>query len=303
MRTAFINQLIKEARRNDRVFLLVGDLGFSVVEPFAEEFPNRYVNVGICEQNMAGIAGGLALNGYIVYCYSIGNFPTLRCIEQIRNDIAYYNSNVRMVSVGAGYAYGSQGMSHHATEDIGMMRTIPSMVVCSPSDPHETRMITSLSVDYQGPMYIRLGKAGEKHIYPMFEELSIGEIHTYQESNTENALFVTGSIMDVAVRFIKENDIDTAIYSVPFIKPIDRGRLNEIVSRHTNVIVLEEHQKSCGLGSALIEQISDMYTLGMIKDYPKVHRIAINDEFYSISGSQSYLQKHASLILSKGFFL
>ena len=135
MRTTFINQLVEEARQNERIFLLVGDLGFHVVEPFAEAFPERFLNVGICEQNMAGIAGGLAMNGWIVYCYSIGNFPTLRCIEQIRNDIVYYNSNVRIVSVGAGYAYGSQGVSHQATEDVAMLRSLPNMVVCSTRVP------------------------------------------------------------------------------------------------------------------------------------------------------------------------
>ena len=137
MRTAFIKQLIEEAKTNDKIFLLIGDLGYNVVTPFAEAYPDRFINVGICEQNMVGIASGLAMNGYNVYLYSIGNFPTLRCIEQIRNDVCYYNGNVKVVSVGAGFAYGSSGVSHHATEDIGMMRTLPNMVICSPSDPSE----------------------------------------------------------------------------------------------------------------------------------------------------------------------
>src|SRR5574344_520879 len=134
MRTAFIKQLVEEARKNDKIFLLVGDLGYNVVEPFANAFPDRFYNVGISEQNMAGMAAGLAMTGFNVYIYSIGNFPTLRCLEQTRNDISYYNANVKIVSVGGGYAYGSLGMSHHATEDIGVMRTLPNMVVCSPSD-------------------------------------------------------------------------------------------------------------------------------------------------------------------------
>ena len=165
MRTAFIKQLIEEAKTNDKIFLLIGDLGYNVVTPFAEAYPDRFINVGICEQNMVGIASGLAMNGYNVYLYSIGNFPTLRCIEQIRNDVCYYNGNVKVVSVGAGFAYGSSGVSHHATEDIGMMRTLPNMVICSPSDPSEAKAITHISAQYNGCMYIRLGKAGEKEIY------------------------------------------------------------------------------------------------------------------------------------------
>lgn len=115
MRTNFINQLIEEARHNDKIFLLVGDLGYHVVEPFEKEFPDRFLNVGIAEQNMTGIAAGLAMSGYNVYTYSIGNFPTLRCLEQIRNDVAYHKANVKIVSVGAGYAYGSLGATHQAT--------------------------------------------------------------------------------------------------------------------------------------------------------------------------------------------
>ena len=194
MRTAFINQLIEEAKTNDKIVLLVGDLGFSVVEPFAELFPERFVNVGVAEQNMVGIASGLAMEGYCVFIYSIGNFPTLRCMEQIRYDVCYHNLNVKIVAVGSGFAYGSLGPSHHATEDIGMLRTIPNLVVCSPGDPVETNAITTFSARYNGPCYIRLGKAGESivHKEPAIK-LSIGEILELQKG--ENfAIFSSGSI-------------------------------------------------------------------------------------------------------------
>ncbi|MGN1253099.1 MAG: transketolase family protein [Prevotella sp.] len=302
MRTAFINQLVEEAKYNDRIFLLVGDLGYNVVEPFANSYPDRFLNIGIAEQNMAGIAAGLAMNGFIVYCYSIGNFPTLRCIEQVRNDIAYYNGSVRIVSVGAGYAYGTQGVSHHATEDIGMLRTIPNMVVCSPSDPTEARRITSISSHYDGTMYMRLGKAGEANIFSEAEKLRIGDIHTFRESDSENALFVSGSIMKEAVDWIMENAVDTAIYSVPFIKPISREQLKSIASRHHNIIVLEEHQLSAGLGSAIVEQLSDMYASGELTAYPKIRRIAINDIFLPVAGDQAYCRRAAGLTLRKDYF-
>ena len=152
MRTAFVNQLIKEAEQHPDIFLIIGDLGFNVVEEFANKFPDRFLNAGIAEQNMIGVAAGLAKEGYNVYVYSIANFPTLRCIEQIRYDVCYHNLSVKVVAVGAGYAYGSLGSSHHATEEMGMMRTIPNLVVASPGDPIEAKAITTLSANYQGPM-------------------------------------------------------------------------------------------------------------------------------------------------------
>jgi transketolase len=296
MRTAFIEQLIIEARKNDKILLLVGDLGFSVVEPFEKEFPNRYINVGICEQNMAGIAGGLAMNGYIVYCYSIGNFPTLRCIEQIRNDIVYYKSNVRIVSVGAGYAYGSQGVSHHATEDIGMLRTLPDMVVCSPSDPEEAKMLTSLSVSYQGPMYIRLGKAGETVFHSkQISNYSIGDLLPIKVSdNSKTVILASGSVLKYAEDGISHG-LNYDLYTIPVIKPINKEQLCAIAVRYEQIIVLEEHQKSCGVGSAVIEQLSDAYSEGSIKRFPKVLRKGINDIFYSVVGNQDYLCKLAGL--------
>lgn len=296
MRTAFIEQLIKEARKNDKMFLLIGDLGFSVVEPFAQEFPNRYINVGIAEQNMAGIAAGLAMNGYVVYCYSIGNFPTLRCIEQIRNDIVYYHSNVRIVSVGAGYAYGSQGMSHHATEDIGMLRTLPGMTVCTPSDPIEAKMLTTISSTYQGPMYIRLGKAGEK-VYHEKEitDYKVGDLLPIRKQNGKTLVITGGSILDTVMSGIKENTLDYDVYTIPVVKPINKKQLCELTAEYENTIVVEEHQKSCGIGSAIVEVLSDAYNNGEISSFPKILRKGINDVFYPIVGNQQYLRELAEL--------
>ena len=298
MRTSFINQLIEEARHNDKIFLLVGDLGYHVVEPFAQEFPNRFVNVGIAEQNMAGVAAGLAMSGYNVYFYSIGNFPTLRCLEQIRNDIAYHNANVKVVAVGAGYAYGSLGATHQATEEIGCLRSLPNMVVATPGDPIETRAITKLSANYDGPMYIRLGKAGEKIVHK--EEtvkLEIGDICSIKiVKENRKAVFACGNILDAAYHQIKNNHLPYNLFSVPFVKPMNIMQLKTIVENHQDgIITIEEHQKSCGMGSALIEILNDLYAEGQIKHYPKVKRIAIPDEFADIVGTQIYLREHEGL--------
>src|SRR6266853_5058405 len=129
MRGAFFRALLEMAELDDRVHLIVGDLGFGVAEEFACRFPNRFLNAGVAEQNMTGIAAGMALSGKIVFTYSIANFPILRCLEQVRNDVCYHNANVKIVAVGGGLAYGALGASHHATEDLAILRSMPNMTV------------------------------------------------------------------------------------------------------------------------------------------------------------------------------
>lgn len=300
MRTAFINQLMEEARRNERVFLLIGDLGYSVVEPFAAEFPDRFMNVGIAEQNMAGVAAGLAMTGYNVYIYSIGNFSTLRCFEQIRNDIAYHKANVKVVAVGAGYAYGSLGATHQATEEIGALRTLPNMVVATPGDPVEARAVATLSANYEGPMYIRLGKAGEKIVHKEEElVLKIGDIvPVAQKDGNQKAVIACGNILASAKRQIEEEQFPYDLYSMPFVKPLNKEQLRELVANYSDgLITIEEHQRSCGMGSAIVEQLNDMYAVGEIANYPKVRRVAIPDEFAGVVGNQEYLRKEERLYL------
>ncbi len=298
MRTAFIDQLIKEAAVNDKIFLLVGDLGFSVVEPFAEAFPERFLNVGIAEQNMAGIAAGLAIEGYFVYIYSIANFPTLRCMEQIRYDICYHNLNVKVIAVGGGYAYGPLGPSHHATEELGMLRTIPNMVVAVPGDPVEAKAITTFSARYNGPMYIRLGKAGEPlvHAADAITEIKLGEILKVVEG-AEIAVFSTGAMLKYVADFINHNNINASVYSFPFVKPIDQGLLASLLAKYKKIITIEEHQMSAGFGSAILEHTNDFLNDRILHNAPAIKRIAIPDKFFSISGSQKYLREAAGIIL------
>lgn len=299
MRTKFINQLLEEAKTNDKIFLIVGDLGYHVVEPFAEAFPDRFLNIGIAEQNMIGVATGLAMTGYNVFVYSIGNFPTLRCMEQVRNDIAYHHANVKIISVGAGYAYGCLGATHQATEDIGAMRVIPNMVVATPGDPTEAEAIAKISSTYNGPIYIRLGKAGEKIVHTdKLETLKIGDILPLKENENDSAVIACGSILDKANQSIEDNNLPYDLYSVPFIKPLNKQQLKIIAETHPNgLVVMEEHQKSCGVGSAIIESLSDMYNAGELNEFPKVKRLAINDEFLSIVGNQCYLREIAGITL------
>ena len=298
MRTAFINQLLEEAKSNNKIFLLVGDLGYSVVEPFAELFPERYLNVGIAEQNMAGIAAGLAMEGYCVYIYSIGNFPTLRCMEQIRYDICYHNLNVKIVAVGGGYAYGSLGASHHATEEIGMLRTIPNLVDCAPGDPIEAKAIITFTAQYYGPCYIRIGKAGEPIVHqedPI--KLYLGQILEIRKG-VKVAVFSTGAMLKYVCDFILENNINASIYSFPFVKPINRNELISVIDLHNKIITIEEHQAQSGFGSAILEAINDIMEVNSSFNPPLVKRIAIPDKFFSLAGSQDYLRNIAKLELN-----
>lgn len=300
MRTSFVNQLLEEAKNNDKIFLLVGDLGYHVVEPFAEQFPTRFLNVGIAEQNMAGVAAGLAMIGYNVFIYSIGNFPTLRCLEQIRNDVAYHNANVKIVSVGAGYAYGALGATHQATEEIGALRVIPNIVVATPGDPVEAREIAKISSEYDGPMYIRLGKAGEKKVHPTETlNIAVGDIVPLKNiKDNKTAVLACGNILDAARAQIENEGLPYNLYSVPFVKPVNVEQLIEIVKLHPQgIITIEEHQKSCGMGSALVEVLNDLYSEGKIETYPKLRRIGIPDEFVDVVGTQTYLREVEHLYL------
>ncbi len=298
MRTAFIQQLVEEARNNKRIFLLTGDLGFSVLEPFAQEFPERFINVGVAEQNMTGIAAGLAMDGWIVFTYSIANFPTLRCAEQIRYDVCYHNLNVKVVSVGAGYAYASLGASHHATEDIGMMRAIPNLVVASPGDPLEARRITSAFIGYDGPCYLRLGKAGEPAVHTALNEFPIGA-GIEVKAGTNTAVLTTGAMLKYATDYLKNNNSEFGLFSFPFIKPIDKGLLKKIASTYQHIITLEEHQLSTGFGSAVLEALNDLVQDGQLSAMPKIKRIGIKDRFIHVAGSQEHLRKLADLDLGK----
>lgn len=297
MRTAFIKQLIKEARLNERIFLVVGDLGFHVVEEYVDNYPDRFLNVGICEQNMMGVAAGLSMEGYNVFVYSIGNFPTLRCMEQIRYDVAYHNLNVKIIAVGGGFAYGSLGASHHATEDIGMLRTIPNMTVCAPGDPMEATVLTAWSARYAGPVYMRIGKMGE----PIIHRKEIGNISRGDLllvlKGQKIAVLSTGSILKSAYNTIIGRQLGYGLYSCPFVKPINKVQLREIAIEYDEIITIEEHQRSAGFGSVILEQFNDMIEGGEVQNAPSVRRIAIPDLFYHISGSEDYLVDLAGLQL------
>jgi len=260
MRKAFINRLCELARQDDRICLIIGDLGFSVVESFAKEFPNRFLNAGVAEQNMIGIATGWSLSeNKIVFVYSIANFPTLRCLEQIRNDVCYHKANVKIVSVGGGLTYGSAGFSHHAIEDLAIMRALPGMVVSAPADAHETAYIIQLAIDTAGPFFVRIGKNNELNLHEKPCSFELGEPILYRKEG--NILLVsTGTVINEVIQaaaLLEERNLKTAVAGIPVLKPLDEEKFKEILQWKKMVVTVEEHTKFGGLGSVISEIIAD----------------------------------------------
>ncbi len=197
MRNAFIDELINQADINDRVMLIVGDLGYSVIEPFAKRFPKQFINAGVAEQNMMSLAAGLASEGYHVFVYSIGIFPTFRCAEQIRNDIDYHQLPVTIVTVGGGLAYGNLGYSHHAVQDYGLMRLMPNMLIASPGDPMEVRACMRYISQNKQPTYLRLGRSGELCIHSSVPEIRPGQWNKVKiGNNNAHTLLTTGATLE-----------------------------------------------------------------------------------------------------------
>ncbi|MEH1926366.1 transketolase family protein [Nostoc sp.] len=260
MRTAFIKTLCELAKTDERIWLLCGDLGYSVLESFAQDFPQRFVNVGVAEQNMIGIATGLAISGKVVFIYSIANFPTLRCLEQIRNDVCYHNANVKIVAVGAGFTYGSHGYSHHGIEDMAILRTLPNMTIIAPGDPIETELATKAMLDLKSPCYMRLGKAGEPIVHQTQPEFKIGKMIPVQ--NGQDALLIsTGGILPIAIATAQKalsHNLKIAVWSSPFIYPIDKESLTIAASQFSLIIILEEGTIKGGLGGAVAEIVASI---------------------------------------------
>ena len=292
MRDTFVRTLLEIAKKDKNVYIITGDLGFGVLKPFWTELPDQIINAGIAEQNMTSIAAGLAMQGKTVYTYSIGNFPTLRCIEQIRNDCAYHNANVKVVCVGGGFVYGSLGMSHHATEDIAMMRSLPDVTVLAPGDLVEAECATKAIYETPGTCYLRLGRGGEKRIHEKLDGFTIGKAIKIQKGE-KVAVFSTGAIFDEvneACEELKMQGIIPTVYTFPTVKPIDKDVILECAKTHKAIVTVEEHNLSGGFGSAVAEVLAE--TDGV---KAKLVRVALDDRYSCIVGSQKYLRKQYSI--------
>jgi len=293
MRDALLARISKLAESDKDIVLLTADLGYGVFEEFESKFPGQFFNVGVAEQNMTGIAAGLALEGKKVITYSIGNFPTLRCLEQIRNDVCYHELNVTIIAAGGGFSYGQLGMSHHATEDISIMRSLPNTTVVVPSTPWEAAEAIDALIKNQGVGYLRLDKSkgSQKDTDDNFE---LGKaLKISSEDGKDVCFFVTGGIIDEvieAAKLLNEFNISASILSIHTIKPIDKTAIRAAINNTRLLVSVEEGNLIGGLGSAICEYCMDNQLIP--GDFL---RIGIDDELSSYVGDQFYLRKQHKL--------
>ena len=254
MRSAFFDELVKLASVNDRIALVVGDLGFSVVEEFSELFPDRFINAGVAEQNMMGLAAGLASEGMQVFVYSIANFPTFRCAEQIRNDVDYHNLPVTVVSVGGGVAYGNMGYSHHAIQDLALMRVMPNMLIAAPGDPQEVKACLRYLVNNPQPSYFRLGKSGELCVHQDIPEVAPGQWLRITQGVSDIAILTTGASLGF---LYQSNNPDLlsefSVNTLPLWGMRFKSTQNSQVGKYSAVYSFEDHFEDGGFGSWLME--------------------------------------------------
>jgi Transketolase, C-terminal subunit len=297
MRDHVIAELTKIAQKDQRVYLMTGDLGYAVLDDFRKKCPKNYINVGIAEQNMTALAAGMAREGNIVFTYSIGNFPTLRCIEQIRNDVCYHHANVKILAVGGGMVYGNQGITHHATEDIAMMRAIPNMRVYVPGDAYEAVQCLKEAYETNGPAYIRLSRNKEEVFHDENEKIDINQIVPFGVLGQDVNIFTAGPVLCEGVKLKKlltEKGYNVGLFSVPRIKPIDNEGIVDAAKHSKLLISMEEHQISGGLGGTISEVISSIVGI-----HAPLLRTGLHDEFSEQTGSQEYLRDYYGITAEK----
>lgn len=280
MRSTIINKLLDFNKKSNDVIFITADLGYGAFEPVFEAFGKRAINVGIAEQNMMLFASGLALNHKKVFCYSIATFPSLRCLEQIRNDACYHNLDVNILNVGTGVEYGSLGITHHSTEDVACLRAIPNMKVYTPSCKEEVALVMDELYSCGGPSYMRMNKGGATFNTPTNTTINLVEDH-----GSKIAIIASGTILQEAIDYNSENENKVDIYSlVNYFK--NREMIANIMKQYKNIISLEEHQLTGGLYSYLCE-IKNTFDIDT-----KIIPIAFNNEFTCVVGKQKELRKH-----------
>lgn len=291
MRDAFNKELINIANQNSNIYLLTGDIGFQVFDEFREKFTNRFLNMGVSEANMIGVAAGMTLNNKEPICYTIIPFLIMRAFEQIRTDLCIQNLPVKLVGVGGGVSYGTLGPTHHSIVDLAIMRSLPNMTVISPADPLETRKATIEMMKIDGPVYLRLGKNGEPNLFNKDYKFEIGKGIKLIDGH-DITLVSTGSILGLSLEIAKELkkiNISPEVINLHTIKPIDKEIIYDSVLKTKKIITIEEHNIIGGLGSAVAETIVELDS-----DF-KQKSFGINDNFNYGVGGQNYHYKKNGL--------
>lgn len=291
MRKIFIRKLVNAASKNKKIVLVVGDLGYGVVEPFKNKFPKRFFNAGVAEQNMAGLASGLALKGFHVFIYSIANFPTFRCAEQIRNDIDYHNLSVTVVSIGSGLGYGNLGYSHHAIQDYALMRSFPNTLIAAPSNNEEVAGTVDYLLKNPQPSYLRLDKSLELSCKKKIKVTKPGEWVYYKKEKTNKKLILsTGSVFKNCENLIKkQKDYDWATLPLWGMKFKDKQIKN--IKNYNKIITVENHLQDGGFGSWLSESLIKRDS----KIKTKILSKFLSEKVIGKVGSENYLNSKFGL--------
>lgn len=287
MRDAFIAELSRLAAEDPMITLITGDLGFGVLTDFAERFPDQYINAGVAEQNMTALACGMALEGHRVYTYSIANFTTLRCLEQIRNDVCYHGADVTIVSVGGGFSYGQLGVSHFATEDLAILRALPEMTVVAPSDPWEAACLTGQMADLKGPKYLRIDK-GAAGLPETPEDVSLGRVRVVREGG-DVTLVAIGAILGealAAAETLAGEGIAARVLACHTLKPFDAAPVLAAARETGGLVTVEEHTVLGGLGGTVAEACLEE---GAPPRF--LRRIGLRDRYPTVVGDQAYLRR------------
>lgn len=293
MRDAFTRALTELATEDERILLVTGDLGFGVFDDFQRRFPGQFLNAGVAEQNMTGVATGLALEGRIVFTYSIANFPTLRCLEQIRSDAAYHEANVKVVAIGGGFSYGALGISHHATEDLAILRALPGLTVVAPGDLWETEQATRALAALPGTAYLRLDKSHANTPARPGEEFHLGrarELRAGSDCTLISCGGIVGEVMTAAARLAAEEGYECRVLSLHTLKPIDTEALIRAARETGGILTIEEHTVIGGLGGAVAEELLEA---GAPPGF--FRRLGLRAGFSSVVGSQGFLRGHYGL--------
>ena len=289
MRAAFSDTLVRLAKADPKVLLLTGDHGYTLFDDFRRECPAQYINAGIAEQNMVGMAAGLARTGFRPVVYGLSAFIPVRVVEQIKLDIAHDQLPVILIGDGAGFVYSHLGTSHQSTEDIACTRAIPDLSVYSPADRFEVTACMELAYQSKSPVYLRMGKSDRGDVHTQMPQSSVGALLPIRQGKAGGIGFVaTGSMVRTAMDIAAADYPEASVWSVPSIKPIDHKQVAAICAQSRAVVVLEEHSVLGGLGSAIAEIASELAPVRLL-------RIGVPDRFSQHCGTYEYLLKEHGL--------
>jgi len=293
MRKAFVNAISNIMDENEKVLLLIGDIGAYLLKDITAKYPNRVINMGIAEAGMMSAAVGLALEGWIPFVYTITPFVTARAYDQIRAGVGYHEANVKIVGVGSGLSYSALGGTHHSIEDIAIMRSIPGMTIISPADGPETAEATIKTANHFGPVYLRLMLNVEPLQVNKRKPFKIGESEKlFQGKNL--TIIATGELVREALEvqnLLIKDDISTNVINMSTIKPIDKKAIEMAMKETSIIFTLEEHNIIGGLGSAVAEVMSE----SKIKSKSRLVRLGIEDSFTNKYGHKHELYEYIGL--------